>query len=247
MIPLKVIVLAAAIGVLPVAAWLWIIVQYNRYHRQGESFLMRVFFWGVLAAIPASVIEIVLIETDSNNMIIQAMETMWSYQSMASLAPALISAGLIALIEEFSKGIGVVVSVFSNKLKIYNDGLMFGILIGLAFAVTENGVYFANALNSRTIAEVWPIVVLRFLLSTSAHVIYTGLMGKYLADGLIGRNYFAYLKAIFIPVGVHLGFNYLLGTQASWLVVVIIFAGMYLLWYYYHLNKWEKEKALQPL
>lgn len=251
MVPYNIVVFAAAIGVLPVAAWLWIISQYSRSHARGTRFLMHVFFFGVLSAIPASLIEIVLIETDSNNQILQAMSSIWAYQGVGAILPSVISAGLVALIEEGSKGIGVVLAVFSKRFRIHNDGLIFGMLVGLAFAVTENGVYFATPLSTQAITDISSMVILRFLLSTTAHVIYTGLMGSYLAEAVLdpqrSHKIIGFAKAFGIPIAIHLVFNLLLSTSFSWLIVIIICCGLYYMWSRYQLFRDEAEQLPDPV
>lgn len=245
MISYSTILIASAIGSLPVILWAWLLAKYNRKHQRGASFLMNIFFLGVLSAVPASVLEIILSESDSQNQIILAMQDLWSLSYGSTIMAAFISAAIVAFIEEFSKGIAILIAVFSKKFKIHNDGLIFGGLVGLAFAVTENGVYFASALSGETASGVSSIVILRFFLSTTAHIIYSGVVGKYLADARLATNKEEKIKygalAFFLPTSIHTVFNLLLSTKFNMLVVVIIAGGSYSLWHLYSGQSLERE------
>lgn len=238
MISYKMVVIAAAIGIIPVAGWLWLIIFHGNQYRRGDGFFMKVFFVGVLTAIPASVIEIIMMEFNRDSQIISAMQGVWSFGQNSPILPALISSGLIAAIEEFSKGAGILYTIYSDKFMSRKDGLIFGIVIGLAFAVTENGIYFANLMRDQSVAAMYPVVIMRFLLSTSAHIVYSGIMGKYLADAVMGgglfKKSFSLIAGIVFPVIVHCSFNFLLSTSFPSIIVVIIVLGMYVLWSFYH-------------
>lgn len=232
------VVLAAAVGVLPVAGWLWLMAIYTRKHRHGSGFFMKIFLVGVLTAIPASIIEIIMMEYDGGGQIISAMQTIWSLDGNSAVFPALISSGLVAVIEEASKGVGILYSIYSDKFLNKRDGLVFGIVIGLAFAVTENGIYFASLLADQGLSDVLSVVIMRFLLSTSAHVIYSGIMGKYLVDGImeyrLTKKVYLTALAVLFPVIIHCSFNFILSTSFPFLIVFIIVFGMYMLWTFYH-------------
>lgn len=238
MIPYNMVVIAAAIGIVPVAGWLWLMVAYGKRHRRGNSFFMKIFFIGVLTAIPASVIEIILMEYGGGGQIISAMQSVWSFGQNSAVLPVIVSSGIIATIEEVSKGAGIAYSIYSDKFLSRKDGLIFGIVIGLAFAVTENGIYFANLMGDQNISDIYPVVIMRFLLSTSAHVIYSGIMGKYFADAALENGLFKkgflFAVGIIFASSVHCSFNFLLSTSFSSLIVFIIVFGMYVLWAFYH-------------
>lgn len=237
MISYKMVVFAAAVGVLPVVGWLWLMAIYTKKYRNGKSFFMKIFLVGVLTAIPASVVEIIMMEYDGGGQIISAMQTVWSLDGSSAALPAIISSGLVAVIEEASKGVGILYSIYSDKFLSKKDGLVFGIVIGLAFAVTENGIYFASLLADQGLSNVLPVVIMRFLLSTSAHVIYSGIMGRYLADGImeyrLTKKIYLITLAVFFPVIIHCSFNFILSTSFPFLIVFIIVFGMYILWSFY--------------
>lgn len=237
LIPYKVVFIAAAIGVLPVFGWLWFLVRNHNFSFESSNFVLKIIFWGVLTAVPASIFEIVVIETEGEGQLLQAMQTIWQGQRMTLAVAALASAGLVAAIEEVSKGIGIGMTTFLKKIRSSNDGLVIGMLIGLAFGVTENGVYFASAMGVEQGADFFIIVLLRFILSTSAHVIYSSTMGSLLADAFLTQNFllksFKIVLAFLVPISIHTFFNLLLSTAYSWFAVFVILIGFIILWMRY--------------
>ncbi len=243
----SVVLIAAAIGIVPVFWWLWLIARRDGLTIGNLNFLIKVFFCGVLTAIPASIAEIVVIEAETENKIIEAMQRIWFHQQTFFAVTTFFSAGIVALIEETAKAAGIVVFLFRKRIETSNDGMMYGMVIGLAFAVTENGIYFASALQSESGIGLWGIVLLRFLLSTSAHIIYSGIMGMFLAEAKItarsaGKIIYSTLGFL-VPIIIHLTFNSFLGSSYGWIIIVIIITGFAFMWMKYVLN--EKKRGIR--
>ncbi|MEA1926198.1 MAG: PrsW family intramembrane metalloprotease [Patescibacteria group bacterium] len=243
----SVVLIAVAIGIMPVFWWLWFIARRDDLTIGNLNFLIKVFFCGVLVAIPASIAEVVVIEAETENQIIEVMQRIWFHQQTFFAVITFFSAGIVAFIEEAAKAIGIVIFLFRRRIETSNDGMMCGMVIGLAFAVTENGVYFASALQSENGLELWGIVLLRFLLSTSAHIIYSGIMGTFFAEAKItARNTgkIAYVTLGFLaPILIHSIFNAFLGSSCGWIIIAIIIAGFAFMWIKYILN--EKKRGIR--
>jgi RsiW-degrading membrane proteinase PrsW (M82 family) len=209
---------------------------------------LKVFFWGVLTAIPASIFEIIVIETQGGGQIVQTMQAIWNVQKTNIAFTVLVSTTLMAAIEEFSKGIGIGLAVFLKKVRSSNDGMVIGALIGLAFGVTENGVYFASAMGAQQGSDFLTIVLLRFILSTSAHIIYSSTMGTFLAEAFLSKGLSSKITkvvlAFVVPVVVHSVFNLILNTSYSWLASIVILVGFVLLWMRYR-GVAQKEQELR--
>ncbi len=250
MISYQVVFIAAIIGVLPVVGWLWFIARQNKLTLENGNFLLKVFFWGVLTAIPASAIEIWISDTETGSQVMQMMQQVWSHQGAELVSSFFLSILLVALIEEISKGVGIFAAIKSAKktskiigrINPTNLGMMLGMIVGLAFGVTENGVYFASSFGAEVGSNFLAIVLLRFLLSTSAHIIYSGLMGAFLAEAMLLKTgtgkAFSWLLALLIPVAIHTCFNLLVSTAYSWLALPLIVLGFLLLW----LKYWTSRK-----
>ncbi|MEA2007079.1 MAG: PrsW family glutamic-type intramembrane protease [Patescibacteria group bacterium] len=251
LISYKAVFIAAAIGVLPVFIWVWFLLKSHTFSFGSSNFILKVFFWGVLTAVPASVFEIIVIETQGGGQIIQTMQAIWNVQKTNIAFTVLVSTTLMAAIEELSKGIGIGLAVLLKKVRSSNDGMVIGVLIGLAFGVTENGVYFASAMGTQRGSDFLTIVLLRFILSTSAHIIYSSTMGTFLAEAFLSKNlsskFLKIVLAFLLPVGIHSVFNLILNTAFSWLASIVILVGFVLLWMRYKGVARKEEQQRQEL
>jgi RsiW-degrading membrane proteinase PrsW (M82 family) len=226
---------ATAIGIVPVTWWLWVITRKNHFGKENPHILSEVFLWGVLAAIPASVVEMIMMETGGGSMVASWVDKAWLFSENNPELSIFFLAGLIAMIEELSKFIGIIIIFGRHKIKNANDGLIIGLVVGLAFAVTENGVYFAIAAQARESLDFGNIIALRFILSTSAHVIYSGTAGLFLAKAKFAKGlkkYIFVLLAICLPISIHTLFNFLLEDKQSInsvIMTVVIGMGLFIL------------------
>lgn len=243
----QVVLFAAIIGILPVSWWLWVIIKENHFGKGSLNLLVEIFFWGVLAAIPASVIEVMIAETGGGSQIVLWMQSLWLFGEVPFQFTGFLSAFLIATIEELSKLIGIVIALGRRKVKSINDGLIFGIIVGLAFAVTENGVYFSSAVQLGEEVDFGSVVALRFFLSTSAHIIYSGVAGMFLAKARLAKGAkrfkFAFC-ALSFPILIHALFNFLLvGPRGinSAILAIIMAIGLLMLWNEYQENRGKKQ------
>lgn len=245
MIEYQTIVIAAAIGIIPVFAWLFFALKKGHSLFSDPNLLLKIFFWGVLTAIPAGIFEIAVAETKSDSELVMAIKKIWAQQgaSLALVLPSLI----VALIEEFSKGLGIIISMKSAKLRAASDGIILGMITGLAFAVTENGVYFANAMKTQDASALISVVILRFLFSSSSHLVYSGIVGLFLAKAKFAYGWGAKIlnlsTGFIVAVLIHMTFNSLLGSGYGWVVVLIVVFGLFGLWWLYHSNSDEVELA----
>ncbi|MBT3355894.1 PrsW family intramembrane metalloprotease [bacterium] len=233
---------AAIMGILPVTWWFWIIIKENHFGKSSFNLLVEVFFWGVLTAIPASIIEMIIADTGGGSQIVTWMQKIWLFGEVPFKFTAFLSAGLIATIEELSKLIGIIIILGKRNFKNVNEGLIFGLVVGLAFAVTENGVYFSTAVQSREVIDFGSVIVLRFVLSTSAHVIYSGIAGLFFAKAIAAKGVQKaqfFLLSICFPILTHAIFNFLLGGPRginSAILAIIMSIGLLMLWNEYQEN-----------
>jgi len=238
MIEYKTVLIAAFIGIIPALFGSWWFLKSNKKRKGlGVRLLLLTFFWGVLTAIPASIFQIINIEGDGGNYFVAIFQRIKLFQSSYFMTQTIAPLLFVAIIEELSKGVGVILSLrlFSKSkraslLKI-NPGIVAGVIVGLAFGVTENGVYFANNFSNQmgdnNIAQ---IIILRFVLSTSAHIIYTGLFGAFLVESIVAKKIISKISkvilALLIPVGIHTGFNVLVSGEYGVLSVPLIVFGI---------------------
>ncbi len=251
MVSYKIILIAAAIGIIPIFGWFYFLL-----HRRGSiyadpNFLLKIFFWGVLTAIPASILQIVATETGSDKILAQKAQELWASGGSTFLA-AFVPVALMALFEEVSKGAGILMATKGGRLlRRPNSGLIAGLIVGLAFGVTENGVYFTNAID-RLSGEggLLEVVILRFILSTSSHLIYSAIVGIGIAwarnrsFSFWGGAAYA-MGGVLVATLVHALFNFFLGTEESRVVIFIVLWGFVTLGLYYQKNEqdWKAEHS----
>ena len=239
MIEYKTVLIAALIGILPAVGISWWLLNSDKKKGLGARLLFVTFFWGVLTAIPASIFQIMNMEGEGGNSFVALFQRLAIFQNSYFMAQTFAPLLFVAIIEELSKGVGVILALRSfsrskraSLLKI-NPGLLAGIIVGLAFGVTENGVYFANNFASQASNNMAQIIILRFVLSTSAHIIYTGLFGAFLVEAIVIKNVagkvFKIALAFLIPVGIHTGFNILVSGEYGVLSIPLIVFGIGLL------------------
>jgi RsiW-degrading membrane proteinase PrsW (M82 family) len=241
MIEYKTIFIAVLVGVVPAIFGSWWFFGQGR-QKISINLLLKVFFWGVLTAIPASILQIINAESVNGGLVVARLQQWASVFNSYFITHSVIPFLFVAVVEEFSKGVGIILSLRSfsrsrraSELKI-NPGLIVGVIVGLAFGVTENGVYFANNFVSQssggTLAS---IIIMRFILSTSAHMIYSGLLGVFLVDYIVAkslrRKALSFL-GLFIPIIIHMTFDILVTTDGlGVLSIPLLIVGLVILFY----------------
>ena len=240
MITYQTIVLAASIGLLPAlfAFGFWLKKEKKNF---DLNFLLTIFFWGVLTAIPASIFQI--FKAENNDFLIA-----WILKHRLNFVNEnFLYLLIVAFSEEISKGLGIFLALRSflkNKFSVVtnNVGIVTGMIVGVAFGVTENGVYLATSLSEHlTTGNLIFIILLRFLLSTSAHIIYSGIFGGFLFKLLTATTFNKRLLNLFglgVPILIHFLFNYsLTSLNFAWLIFPLLVVGIIILKFLNNVNK----------
>ncbi|MDO5645118.1 MAG: PrsW family intramembrane metalloprotease [Dermabacter sp.] len=105
------------------------------------------------------------------------------------LAVLATTAGTVPLVEEITKGLGVLL-IFLAFRKHFNgplDGIIIGALVGAGFAFTENILYYVNASEAAGVSGALLLAFFRGGLGIFGHSIYTSLTG--LVIGLVARRF----------------------------------------------------------
>lgn len=243
MITYKLVLLASLIGVAPAVIWMWLIIKGGKHAWTERQQLLKFFFWGVLTAIPVGVLGLIITESGSENMLLDLIRKIFHYDLIGGFTSTLIATTLLmALLEEFFKGVAILMALLQKKKTNLTSGIIVGAIIGLAFAVTENGVYFVTEINSGVSGEaVFRTVFLRFILSTSAHIIYSATMGALVAKVFEVSNYLlriiTTLNALLVATIIHALFNLLLSGGYGFLVPLMIVVGFITLGLVYGFSK----------
>ena len=185
------IVLVAVLGALiPTLLYVFLVWWLDRFEKEPFRLLALAFLWG---AIPAALLS-VLFEL--------IFDLPLGFLGSESLAANLISASVNApLIEETCKGIALIgmVLIFRREFDSVLDGIVYGAMIGLGFAFTENSIaYFLPVLLEEGIAAGLVNIFLRAIVFGVNHALWTGIVGAAIAYARLSRDR---VRRLLVPVG----------------------------------------------
>ena len=187
-------VLAAA---LPVLVYVGLIYWADRYEKEPWWLLSAAFLWG---AIPAAVLAIAL------NAIFSA-----PFYLLLDSGPAdLLSGGLIApVVEETAKALVLFAILFfwRHELNSLLDGMIYGAMVGMGFAMVENVLYYVSAFQDGGQAAWNGLVVVRGLVFGLNHALYTSLTGLGIAAARLSPNLFVRLTAPLLGLAAAIGLH----------------------------------------
>jgi hypothetical protein len=124
------------LATLPVPIYVALALWLDRFEAEPRGLLVRAFVWGAAGAVFFSMLV---------NSIFELSLAGTLGEEAASLAGSVISAPLV---EEATKGLVLFVFFFRYKDEFDNvtDGIVYAAMVGLGFAMTENVLYYGNAL-----------------------------------------------------------------------------------------------------
>ncbi|MEM7132797.1 MAG: PrsW family intramembrane metalloprotease [Chloroflexota bacterium] len=164
---LPAIILSLIASVVPALLYAILFYWADRYEREPIWLGIAAFVWGALPAIIVSfygefLLSVALI------------------QSPNSVAGTLAGTTVIVpIVEEVIKG-AALFAIFIWKYNEFDnalDGLVYGALVGLGFAMTENFLYFVGAFGSGGYTALTTVIFLRAILFGLNHAFYTSLLG----------------------------------------------------------------------
>lgn len=172
--------LPALVGaILPTLVIVALIWWSDRYEREPWWLLLVTFLWGAAPAILLSVAAELLLE-----------HPLLPY--VPGLSSDLLRVGLIApVVEEIAKGLALfgLYLFFPFEMDDVLDGIVYGALIGAGFGMTENFLYFLNALLQEAPGGIWGLALLRSVIFGANHAYYTAILGAAVAVGVgMGRG-----------------------------------------------------------
>lgn len=114
------------------------------------------------------------------------------------------------------------------------DGLIIGVAVGVGFATLENTLYFLNLFREAHYETLVFVFFLRFLVSTLAHISFSGTMGVLLArntfEFLSSKNYA--LIAFLVPWFIHGLFDWTLSIHFGMYSAFILLPALLVLFYW---------------
>ena len=218
-------------GIVPTILYVFLVSRFDRYEKEPLRLLAAAFLWG---ALPAAVLSVIL--ENAFDLPIRALSQSYSQ---------IISASVVApLVEESVKGLallglfGLAHSEFDDVL----DGIIYGSLVGLGFAMTENIFYFFRAAQQNTLPG-WSVVVLgRAVAFGFNHAMFTAFTGIGLglarySKSVAGR-WLLILSGLAMAMMAHFCHNFflaagdlcLLSFLVDWFGVFVVLVIILLMW-----------------
>ncbi|HSH02466.1 MAG TPA: PrsW family intramembrane metalloprotease [Anaerolineae bacterium] len=169
--------LSVIAAIIPATIYAALIYWIDRYEKEPFWLLATVFLWG---AIPSIVIAII-------GSTILGLPIYFISETAAEFAGAVIIAPLV---EEIVKGL-IILGIFffwRHEFDSYLDGIIYGALVGMGFAMVENVFYFM-ATYAEGGFEAWGInVFMRAIVFGLNHSLYTSMTGLGLAIARLNTN-----------------------------------------------------------
>ncbi|MFN8532277.1 MAG: PrsW family intramembrane metalloprotease [Dehalococcoidia bacterium] len=199
-------VLSAFFAIIPACLYVLFVLWVDRYEHEPAGLLFFAFFWGAVVAIVFSFIFNTLVAVIASSLVGEAG---------GELTASVLSAPLV---EEGFKGffLLILMLLFRHEFDNVLDGIVYGSIVGLGFAMTENIVYFGRMYAEGGLAGLALIVVLRSVLGGSGHALFTATLGA--GFGLAREStslpvkIFAPLVGYLLAVVQHAAWNLFAGT-----------------------------------
>jgi protease PrsW len=186
---------------IPALIYATIVLHLDRYEVEPLRALVACFIWGAVGAILFSLVTGLLFQF--------AVEEAVGAQT-AEVTSVVIGAPLV---EESFKGIAVLaVLIFArDEIDSTLDGLVYGALVGVGFAMTENILYLGQAYLEGGLREFGTLVLAREVLGGFGHPAYTAITGAAIgwSRGRYGRG----IARVVVPI---LGWALAVALHIAW-------------------------------
>jgi RsiW-degrading membrane proteinase PrsW (M82 family) len=181
--------IAATAAILPVPTYTFLILQLDRYEHEPWLVLVAAFLWGAVVA--------TFIAAMMNDLLGMAAASVVGQ----NLADALESSAIAPIVEEAAKGSALLILFFMVRREFDNtlDGIVYGSLVGIGFAMTENVLYFGREYQSDGLIGVGMLFYFRVVLGGLGHALYTGTTGA--ALGYAREVSKRWMAVVIVPIG----------------------------------------------
>ncbi len=226
-----------ALAVLPVIILAWVVYRQDKYQKEPIGQLIKAFLFGILASIPAIVMELILSMFTPPFPIISGVYT------------GFIVAGCS---EEFCKLLMLRSAVWKSKaFDEYFDGIVYACFVSLGFACLENITY---VFQSGAFSQALVTGSVRAVLSVPGHFLFAVMMGYHFALAKFDPAHKSkhMFMAFFVPMLMHGTFDSLLMIPESMGPAGQLISGilsLILIWFDIKMWKWgvRRIRRLQEL
>lgn len=181
------ILLSLLAGGITTALYAWLVWWLDHYEKEPWYLLALAFLWGAVPAIVISLLVEVALDLPIS---VLGQGLAYDVASNSLLAP---------VIEEVAKGLFVfgIVLFVRREMDSVLDGIVYGAMVGLGFAFTENVLYFVGGLQGGGWGAWMVLVVLRAIVFGLNHAFFTSLTGGALGYARLSPNSIA---QVLLPV-----------------------------------------------
>lgn len=186
-------------GFVPMFLFAVLVYWLDRYEKEPKLLLGAAFFWGVVIAAGGA-------------FIINTASGMGIYMFTGSVSAAEFgTVSVVApIVEEFLKGLAVAIVffVFYKEFDSILDGIIYGAIVALGFAATENTLYiYRNGYQESGWSGLFLLVFIRVIIVGWQHPFYTAFTGIGFAVSRINKNnliiFIAPLTGLGIAISTH--------------------------------------------
>jgi len=132
---------------------------------------------------------------------------------------------IVGPVEEGGKWLAAYfISSHSPKFTRIIDGVKYGVAVGLGFAAAENALYLFNSLRVLDLNSFVSTFLLRFAISTLAHILYSGIFGYYIGKAQFQRygRVRTYATGLILAIVTHGLFDFVLFSQVGFYAIILL-------------------------
>lgn len=203
--------LSIIFAVIPILIYLIILWRLDKYEREPLKSLLLHFLWGMIGA---AILSIVFSSIINKNLLYKITSV-----ENAEFLSTIITAPIV---EEFLKGIILLLTVRKSFFDNLTDGIVYGGAIGLGFGMTENFLYFFFSTNN--LNELIYLALIRNLFSVSTHFIASATFGVFVALSKFksfNLKIITIITGYFIAVGIHLIWNFAVSFNLTFFIGIL--------------------------
>ena len=199
------IIVSALAAIIPMIAYLVLIWWFDRYDREPFKLVLQNYLWGSIGAIIFAILGGIIFSSILSQFV--------SSKNQLNYLGTIISAPIV---EEFTKGIFLLIMITNRKFDNMTDGIVYGGAIGLGFGMTENFLYFIS--YGTSISNWIAIVIIRTLFSAVMHCVATSTFGAFLGyakfKSTLHRIFFPII-GISIAILIHFSWNFTVSLKST--------------------------------
>lgn len=191
-------------ALLPVFLILRYVYGLDKVEREPLGFVIKVLIWGAIFSLPCAGIERFMVSVLGNFYDVSTVKYAWVENTIG-----------IALVEEFSKWLVIMIFVWKNKNFDYRyDGIVYAVTASLGFAALENILYVISYGTGVSLG--------RALFAIPGHTTFGVFMGYFMSRGKTAmldqksmKLFFCKILALVVPMLIHGLYDFLLSEQVA--------------------------------